>query len=631
MASEANNFTVWGFIKGFAKLLIGFLLLLQGVVGLVLLLLIAGIFVAMSNAPHARHAAVTVPQDSALLLNPSGVLVEEAETPDPFNAALQSAYGVQRTDKVELGEILNVIRTAKDDKRIKAMVLDIGGLEASSYDASKLYDIAAALDAFKASGKEIISVADSYSQDQYLIAAHANKVYLNDYGSLLFTGYGSYDVFLKSFLDKIKVTAHVFRVGTFKAAVEPFLRDDMSPEAKTANIAYLTALWDTYAANVEKARSLPAGSVKAYADNIEALITATGGDGALAAKNAHLVDELKSRRDQVALLEQKFGKSKDKDELFKNISWTNYAKAIKKAPGSGPAVAIVTVAGEISDGEVDDGKGAGGDTIASYLKRAREDDDVKAVVLRVDSPGGSAFASEIIRQEVLALKKAGKPVVVSMGSLAASGGYWVSAQGDKIFAAPTTITGSIGIFGLIPTFERAAQEWGVNMDGVGTSTLSSLNAAGIGPLSPAAASVIQRTVENGYQRFLDNVSTGRKLDKAYVDSIGQGRVWIGSTAKQIKLVDEMGTLEDAIKAAADLAKLKSYQTKIIRAESSSFLRIFGGASADASHVLGLDKERARLANSTLGKTLTQVQSTLEFANSFNDPNGVYARCMACGQ
>ena len=344
MASDAHNFSVWGFIKGFGKLLIGFLLLLQGILGLIVMLMIVGLFVAASGS-GGQSAAVSVPEGSAILINPAGELVEMAETPDPFEQAFANAYGVEQDGKVEVGQLIETIREATKDKRVSALVLDIGALAVDQSSASKLHDIAAALDAFKASGKEIISVADFYSQEQYFLAARANKVFLNDYGNVVLLGYGAYGQFLKSFLDKIKVTPHVFRVGTFKAAVEPFLRDDMSPEAKTANLAYLGALWDQYAAGVEKARKLPAGSVKAYADNYAALLKSASGDMAIAAKNAKLVDELKPRREQIEYLVDKFGKGKDKDQSFKYVSWSDYHRHMTKKAGSGPAVAVVTAAG----------------------------------------------------------------------------------------------------------------------------------------------------------------------------------------------------------------------------------------------------------------------------------------------
>lgn len=638
IARDDNNFSVWGFIKGFGKLLIGLLLLLQGIVGLIVLLFIATIIVGMIGSGNKSGPNVQVPADSALLLNPQGALVEQARKADPFEA-IGELYGAEPDLQVEVSTLVDTIRAAKDDKRIKAIVLDLGALGISQYDMSKMEDIAAELDAFKAAGKEIVAVGDFYSQEQYFIAARANKVMLNDYGNVVMYGYGSYGVFFKSLLEKVKVTAHVFRVGTFKAAVEPILRDDMSPEAKEANAAYLNVTWDAYVSGVEKARGLPAGSVKAYANGFRDLVNANGGDLALAAKSAKLIDELKPRREQVEYLVEKFGKSDDEDESFKYVDYRDYyasVEQIKKRHLNShdkqhPDIAVVTAAGTIVDGEADDGDAAGGDTVASYLKRAREDDDVKAVVLRVDTPGGSVFGSEIIRQEVLALKKAGKPVVVSMGSLATSGGYWIAAPADRIYAQPSTLTGSIGIFAYFPTFEKIASEWGVNTDGVGTAPLSSLMVTGLGPLEPEAADVFQRSTEHGYERFLAIVGEGRKLERNYIDSIGQGRVWIASAAKERKLVDRFGGLDDAVKGAAELAKLEDgkYDVKAFEGEADGFASFFSSASINTAKILGVDDDLARLRASPIAKAAQKTAHAVEWTASFNDPNGLYARCVVC--
>ncbi|MGE0410112.1 MAG: signal peptide peptidase SppA, partial [Amphiplicatus sp.] len=395
---------------------------------------------------------------------------------------------------------------------------------------------------------------------------------------------------------------------------------------KEANLAFLNVMWDEYARSTEAARHLPAGAIQRYADEGSALLAAAGGDTAKLALDYGLVDGLKSRSTQAAYLKDSFGADKE-GRSFKHVDFSRYLTAIGEEPdGDAPNVAVVTAAGAIVDGEAPVGQGAGGDTIAGYLKKAREDDSVKAVVLRVDSPGGSAFASEVIRDEVLALKAAGKPVVVSMGSLAASGGYWISAPADEIWAAPTTITGSIGIFGFFPTFENTAAEAGVHVDGVGTTALSSSLAAGIGPLPASAADIIQQSVEEGYERFLKVVSDGRGLDPAYVDSIGQGRVWIGKTALDLKLVDKLGDLDDAVAAAAARANLDNYDVVDMIDRPTPFERIFAGLSARAVKLFGLDRPRAHSALKTL---VAKAEATADFLASFQDPSGVYARCLAC--
>ena len=630
MSEDENRNSVWSFIKGFGKLLIGILMVLQGILGLAVLLLFVGLFVGISDGFGGKKTVVSVPKEAALLINPNGVLVEEAESEDPFELFIQEAYGADEPSQIEVGKLAHAIRAAAKDDRIKGIVLDLSQLYIPTISASKAHYLAGVIDEFKASGKKVYSVGDYYGQDQYLIASHADEIYMHDKGSLVLVGYGSYDAYMKSFLDKLLITPHVFRVGTFKAAVEPFLRDDMSPEAKEANLAFLGSMWTNYIASVEKARSLPAGSIDRFANNLGEILSASNGDFAQAALKYRLVDHLSSRPEQLAAMKEAFGED-DSGKSFKNISYAAYLHAIgPEKDGGDPNVAVVTAAGTIVDGEAAPGVAAGGDTIAGYLRRALEDDDVKAVVLRVDSPGGSAFASEIIRDEVLALKAAGKPVVVSMGSLAASGGYWISAPGDEIWASPTTVTGSIGIFAFFPTFEKAAQHWGLNMDGVGTTALSSLYATGVGPLEDNVADIFQQSVEDGYRDFLADVAEGRKLEPAYVDSVGQGRVWIGETAQGLKLVDHLGDIDEAVAAAARLANLTEYDRVNIREEHSPFSMFFGEAAAKTAAALGIEKSKAQASRSLVRKAIATVEKELGFVDQFNDPNALYARCIVCG-
>ncbi|MGD9799009.1 MAG: signal peptide peptidase SppA [Parvularculaceae bacterium] len=630
MSEDENRNSVWSFIKGFGKLLIGILMVLQGILGLAVLLLFVGLFVGISDGFGGKKTVVSVPKDAALLINPNGVLVEEAESEDPFELFIQEAYGADEPSQIEVGKLAHAIRAAAKDDRIKGIVLDLSQLYIPTISASKAHYLAGVIDEFKASGKKVYSVGDYYGQDQYLIASHADEIYMHDKGSLVLVGYGSYDAYMKSFLEKLLITPHVFRVGTFKAAVEPFLRDDMSPEAKEANLAFLGSMWTNYIASVEKARSLPAGSIDRFANSLGEILSASNGDFAQAALKYRLVDHLSSRPEQLAAMKEAFGED-DSGKSFKNISYAAYLHAIgPEKDGGDPNVAVVTAAGTIVDGEAAPGVAAGGDTIAGYLRRALEDDDVKAVVLRVDSPGGSAFASEIIRDEVLALKAAGKPVVVSMGSLAASGGYWISAPGDEIWASPTTVTGSIGIFAFFPTFEKAAQHWGLNMDGVGTTALSSLYATGVGPLEDNVADIFQQSVEDGYRDFLAVVAEGRNLEPAYVDSVGQGRVWIGETAQGLKLVDHLGDIDEAVAAAARLANLTEYDRVNIREEHSPFSMFFGEAAAKTAAALGIEKSKAQASRSLVRKAIATVEKELGFVDQFNDPNALYARCIVCG-
>lgn len=630
MSEHESGFSLWGFIKGFGKLVIGILLLVQGLIGLVVMLLFVGILVGITNgvAGNNDKVSIAIPDGAALVLNPNGILVEQAEDVDPFEVFIEEAYGVNEPTQIEVHDVVDVIHHAKTDKRIKGLVLDLGALQIPSSSASKAHYIADELRAFKESGKKVIAIGDFYSQDQYLLAANADEIYMNHFGNVIIYGYGRYGTYLKSFLDKLKITSHVFRVGTFKSAVEPYMRDDMSPEAKEANRAYLDVLWREYKDSVALARGVDASAIDYYANNLGELMSANDGDFAKAAVATGLVDSLKSRAEIGKYLRDQFGASKDQKD-FKRVDFRRYLASLDgDHDDSDPNIAVITAAGTIVDGEAPVGRAAGGDTVAAQLRKARLDDNVKAVVLRVDSPGGSSFASEIIRSEVLAIKAAGKPIVTSMGSLAASGGYWIAAPTDEIWAAPTTITGSIGIFGYFNTFENTAAELGVFVDGVGTTSLSPILATGIGPLPDSIADVIQQSTENGYDRFLTIVGEGRDLDKSYVDSVGQGRVWIGERAKELRLVDKLGGFDDAVKSVAALAKLEKYDVVEMGEKKTPFDIFLGNMSAKAVEMSGLN-EKAAVKKTAMQKLLGKAEEQIEFFNEFNDPNAAYARCLAC--
>ena len=629
--SDESGFSVWGFIKGFGKLVIGLLLLLQGLIGLVVLLLFVGVLVSVANgvAGNADKPQVTVPDEAALVINPNGVLVEQAAEVDPFEAIVEEAYGIDQPTQIEVHDLVRVIRKAKDDDRIKGIVLDLGRLEVPSSSASKAHYLSTELLKFRESGKKIIAVGDYYSQDQYLIASTADEIHMNDYGNVIVYGYGRYGVYLKSFLEKLKITSHVFRVGTFKSAVEPFLRDDMSPEAEAANRAYLDVLWREYASKVETARNLDQGAIENYANNFGDILRGVNGSFAEAALANGLVDKLNTRAEQREFLMTEFGKDKE-EKSFKKVGYKRYLSSLDgNKDGDNPNIAVVTASGTIVDGEAPLGEAAGGDTIAKLLRKAREDENVKAVVIRVDSPGGSAFASDIIRDELLAIKASGKPVVASMGSLAASGGYWIAAPADEIWAAPTTITGSIGIFGYFNTFEEAAAHWGIYTDGVGTTNLSPLLATGIGPLPENVADIIQQSVEYGYDRFLTIVSEGRNLEKEYIDSVGQGRVWIGERAIELKLVDNIGGIDESIEAAARLAEIEDYDVVEMTEKKTPFEQLLSGFSVKAASYLGADNVASLRKTPALAKVAGKVEEQIEFFGEFNDPNAIYARCLAC--
>ena len=637
--AEHSRLTIWGFFKGLFKILIGLSLFLQSLLFLILMLVIFGVIGSIADGmggPEGRGPSASVPEGAALVLNPAGVLVEQAAEVDPIEEAFAEAYGQSVQTQVEVHDLVRVIRTAKEDERIKALVLDLGRLQIPSIYASKMHYVADELAAFKESGKPIVAIGDYYSQEQYFLAANADTVLMHDYGNVLIIGYGRYRTYYNSLINNLKITNHVFRVGTFKSALEPFLLDEMSEPAKEANLAYLDVLWREYATKLEAARGLEAGAVARYVNDMGALLDTVGGDLAQAAVEAGFVDELKSREEQRQYLIDLVGEDKDGDS-FKRVGYRAYLSNAQPDEDTGaPDVAVVTAAGTIVDGKQPTGV-AGGDTIAALLKKAREDEDVKAVVLRVDSPGGSAFASEVMRKEVLALQEAGKPVVASMGSLAASGGYWISANADEIWAAPTTVTGSIGIFGFFQTFENTAAEIGVNSDGVGTTDLAGVLGAGIGELPQEFSDIIQRSIEQGYDRFLTIVGEGRGMTKAQVDAIGQGRVWIGEVASGNGLVDKIGTYDDAIAAAAALAGIEDNYDVVGVEEKKTRFEMFIENLSGAAVRFGIVSYEDELFGNTLPAYKQQgiralVQSAkdeIAFYDSFNDPNATYARCLEC--
>lgn len=616
---------MWGFLKGVGKLFLYATLFIQALLGVVVLLLFVSILVAVQNGGGGKKDDVDIPNAAALVFNPAGIIVEYAPPVDEFDQALEEAFGGSSPELYSIHDVLRVLEEAAEDNRITGLVIDLENTGIAG--PSKVDQLHEAIAAFKATGKPVVAVSDQYGQNGYYLSSLADTVIAHPFGGVLPTGFGAYRTYYKSFFEKIKVTTHVFKVGTYKSAIEPFLRDDMSPEDREQRLGYIQPLWDRLASGVDEARGLEPGSFDSLVQNVDAAVLGANGDFAVAGVNAGLIDQLMTREEQRRFLVETFGENEDGDG-YAGVSFAKYMKSLDKPEKSDAAdIAVVSVIGTIVDGSADMGEAAGGDTIASQLRKARENEDVKAVVLRVDSGGGSAYASEIIRQQVLELKKAGKPVVASMGSVAASGGYWVLANADEIYASETTITGSIGIFGLIQTYEGIAEWAGLNVDGVGVAPITEINAAGLGPLPDIASTIIQAAIEDGYRKFLTVVAEGRDLDPEYVDSIGQGRVWIGSKAKELGLVDEFGELDDAIAAAARLVDAEDYDVVDFIDRRTGFEKFMENFGAQA--VRAVAGREASGSPSTLGKLLRSLQEEVEAVDAFNDPNGVYARCLEC--
>lgn len=526
----------------------GFWHLLVGVKDLLVLILLLLFFIALWSALSGR-APLKVPAGAALVLNMDGAIVDQATEQSPFQAVTGSSLGAQR----QVRDYIRAIDTAAADSRIKALVIDLDTFVGAGQ--ANLQSIGSALQRFKKAGKPINAYATAYTDDGYYLAAQANKVWLNPLGGVLLTGPGGSNLYFKAALDKLSIDVNVFKVGTYKAAVEPFTRSDSSPEARTANQALYDTLWASWLTDVRAAR--PAGDVAAFIAQLPQRLGAAGGDQSKAALDAKLVDAIGTRSDFNDAMVKLVGKGEPRSfGTYNGVSIDRYLTAQESLmPASGPAVGIVYVSGNIVDGEAPRGT-AGAVTISRAVAHAlAENDDIKALVVRIDSGGGSVLASEEIRQALVSAKKDGMPIVASFGPVAASGGYWVATAADEIFAQPSTITGSIGVFAIIPSFDRALAKIGVAADGIKTTPYSGEPdiLRGIGPETRV---VLQSGVEDIYRRFTTLVSTARKLPLAEVDRIGQGRVWAGSTAKDLKLVDNLGGLDAAVAAAARRAGIK---------------------------------------------------------------------------
>ena len=593
-----------------------------------------GLLVGLAVAALSGRAKV--PDGAALVVNPQGTIVEQLSGGDPVQRLVAESAGVGSAAKETLlKDLTDAIRAAKDDERIKALYLDVDDM--SGAGMTKLRDLRAAIADFKKSGKKVVAYADGMMQGQYYLAAQADEVYLHPQGMVLLEGFGRWRNYYKEGLDRYGIDVHVFRVGEYKSAVEPYLRDDMSPEAKEMSLEFYGDLWRDYLADIAAARKVRPEDITSMIDAMPDRLRAAGGDLAKMALDAKMVDKLAPRDEVRQRLIDLVGEDTDK-KSFRQVSVATYLQAKggdrTGAGGKGSAVAVVVAKGTILDGAQPAGT-IGGDSTARLLRSAREDDAVKAVVLRVDSPGGSAFASEIIRRECELVRKASKPLVVSMGSVAASGGYWISTASDEIWAAPETITGSIGIFGLFPTIDKPLAKYlGVHTDGVGTTRFSDVLRPDR-PMDPAVADVFQQGIDQGYEEFLARVAQARKMTPEQVDKIARGRVWSGEDAKGIGLVDQLGGLEQAIESAAKRAKLeKGYRVWYVEKEKSfreKLVSMLASQARSAAVAAGRVSEPSPSASAlSLTGRLRDLQADVERLGRWNDPRGVYAHCL-CGE
>jgi protease-4 len=595
---------------------------------LLLLVLVGFVFGAL-------HGSVPrIPEQAALVVAPTGTLVEQL-TGDPLSRAVAQARGEGHQETL-LWDLTAAIRAAAKDSRIRVLVLNFDQMDGVAGQPT-MAELAQAIREFKTSGKKVIAYGQTYERDAYYLASLADEVYVDPLGYVLAEGYSRYRWYYKDLLDKYNVDINVFRVGKYKSAVEDYTRSQMSPEDREESQAYLGALWSGYQKAVDSARGLPAGSVANYVNALPQAAVAAKGAAAQVALADHLITGVKGAPDVERRIAELAGA--DENGSFHQISAEDYARVVSSETALSrhdqTRVAVIVAAGEILDGNQSPGT-IGGETLSRLLRTARQDEKIKAIVLRVDSPGGSVTASEQIYREVQALRKTGKPVVVSMANYAASGGYYISAPADEIWASPATITGSIGIFAEVPNINRTLAKFGVGVDGLSTTPLDGMLQRLDVPMSDAARALVQSNIEYGYGQFLERVANGRHKTTAQVDEIGQGRVWSGADAKAHGLVDQLGTFDDAVKAAARRAHLSDYKLQFMEPERSWAQSLAMEVKLRAVRVLA-STGLADVSGLTPFAGLTHLTGSAPVARElarlsrFDRPGRLYAYCFCTAQ
>lgn len=612
--------TLWRFIAGFFKWTWRVLNFVREMVlnlfFIFLVLVGVGIWMQIGNGSNSEQTA-----RGALLLDISGVIVDKPSTNHRLGALGRQLFGASsdRLQENSLFDIVNAIRQAKDDRNITGIVLDLKNFTGA--DQPSMRYIGKALREFRDSGKPVFAVGENYSQGQYYLASFANKIWLSPQGQVDLHGFATNGLYYKTLLDKLKVSTHVFRVGTYKSAVEPFIRDDMSPAAREADSRWIGELWQNYLHTVSANRQISPQQLFPGAQAIIDGLTSVGGDTAKYALDHKLVDAPASSADVEKALTKQFGWSKTENN-YRAISYYDYS--LKTPADTGGTIAVIFANGAIMDGEETPGN-VGGDTTASQIRDARLDPKVKAIVLRVNSPGGSVNASEVIRAELAAARAAGKPVVVSMGGMAASGGYWISTPANYIVASPSTLTGSIGIFGVINTVENSLSSIGVHSDGVSTSPLADISMTKA--LSPEVQQMMQLSIEYGYKRFITLVADARKRTPEQIDKIAQGHVWTGEDAKANGLVDSLGDFDDAVAKAAELAKLKQWHLDYYQDEPTVLDMVMDSMTGSVRAML--PETIQAMLPAPLVSAANTVKAEGDKLAAFNDPQNRYAFCLTC--
>ncbi|EQB99313.1 signal peptide peptidase SppA [Photorhabdus temperata] len=561
----------------------------------------------------------------ALYVNLTGVVVDQVSSRNPLNQLGRELFGSSgnKLQENSLFDIVDTIRLAKTDNKITGLVLKLDDFIGA--DQPSMQYIGKAINEFKTSGKPVYAISDNYNQPQYYLATFADKIYLSPQGAVGLYGYSTNNLYYKSLLDSLKVTTHIFRVGTYKSAVEPVMRDDMSPAAREADSRWVNGLWHNYLNTIAANRKLSVHQVFPGADEMIAGLRTVGGDNAQYALKRKLVDYVAPRNIIESEMTKAFGWD-EKNRHFNAISIYDYAPQLLANKSSSKGnIAVIIAQGAIVDGQQVPGM-VGGDTTAAQIRQARLDNNIKAVILRVNSPGGSVSASDVIRTELAALRAANKPVVVSMGGMAASGGYWISTPANYIIANQSTLTGSIGIFGVITTYENSLDHIGIHTDGVSTTPLAGISVTK--GLSKEFSELMQLNIENGYKNFIGLVADSRNKTSEEVDNIAQGHVWIGNDAKTNGLVDQLGDFDDAVVKAAELAKLDNPELDWMQPEMSFSELLMNQLTATTQAIV------PEALQAWLPAPLTQVAQAVkqqaEFYRHLNDPQNRYAFCLNCG-
>ncbi len=590
----------------------------QVVFNLIFLMIIFLIMVVMVS-----NLVKSVPKDVALIVAPAGKIVEQATEP----LLIDRLFDATPSTETVLRDIIDTIDHARFDNNIRAIVLELENL--GQVGVSQLQEIGAALTRFKDSGKTVIAYGASFNQQQYYLAAHADNLYLHPMGQIWLSGFGVYRHYIKGALDKLRVDVHVFRKGTYKSALEPFMRQDMSQADRESLTDWLTSLWGAYSSDVEALRGLPENSINDYINNIDTHLKEVDGDTAQMALALGLVDGLKTGDEVRAELAQLVGEKED-GSGYRSVRLGEYAETVlplvRRIQPDQDRVAVIVAEGIIMDGQQPAGR-IGATSLSDLIRQARDDERVRAVVLRINSGGGSALASEIIRRELELTRIVGKPVVVSMSSIAASGAYWISVAADEIWAIPTTITGSIGIFAALPTFDRSLETIGVTSDGVGTTRLAGAFEL-TRPLNPLLSEALELGITQGYQRFIDRVRTGRQMSAEDVEKVAQGRVWAATAAHDLGLIDKLGGLAEAIQSAARLADLDSYGIVYVEKPVTARDRLLRRIKRLAAHSMG---ESFRPADVSAVRRFFPglIDRELNAILQLNDPGYAYALCLPC--